>query len=381
METLKGFARRTTQSLREMVSGSETSPEEAKLVEIFSKVKTMEAKGEVICQKVIQAARLMEELGTTLKELGEEYKGVPDLPKESRELAEDVFIVGIKLVETSQEHQKGLKDNGFELLRAFSKQCAHLREVVETRRHHQLEYDFFKAKVQDLRSAPQKDFTRLPRNEQILESWRVELWRVTEQSKALCSQLYVDGRRAADRSVLTTVQVLHSFVDIASTGFAQTFQGVRLPSYSLEPVLPPTALPAAHAPSQQKHNTNGGTPSAMPPPPLQSGQGYTAAGITSASGSANLSSSRAGFAGAPVYLSAPPAWAGAGASTPVTLPPPPAVSTGSVHAPDSPHAYASSSQVTTPGATGVSATYRPPPPDPSPAPDNASSSGYQPPDV
>ncbi|CBZ29013.1 conserved hypothetical protein [Leishmania mexicana MHOM/GT/2001/U1103] len=249
METLKGFARRTTQSLREMVSRTEVSPEEMRLTEVMGKVRITEMKGEIICEKVIQAARLMGELGTTLREIGEEYKGVPDLPKESRELADDVFEVGVKLVETSQEHQKGLKDNGFELLRSFAKQCAQLREVEDARRHHQLEYDFFKSKVQSLRSSPQRDFTRLPRNEQILENWRVELWRATERSKALCSELFVSGRQAIDRSVLTTIQVLHSFVEIASTGFSQTFQGVRLPTYPKTPVLPPAALPPAPAPS------------------------------------------------------------------------------------------------------------------------------------
>ncbi|KPA83463.1 hypothetical protein ABB37_03087 [Leptomonas pyrrhocoris] len=366
METLKGFARRTTQSLREMVSGGESSPADARLTEISSKVKTMEAKGEVICQKVIQAARLMEELGTTLKELGEEYKGVPDLPKESRELAEDVFIVGIKLMETSQEHQKGLKDNGFELLRAFSKQCAHLREVEETRRHHQLEYDFFKSKVQDLRSVPQKDFTRLPRNEQILESWRVELWRVSEQSKALCSQLYVDGRRAIDRSVLTTVQVLHSFVEIASSGFAQTFQSVRLPSYPLEPVLPPTALPAAPAPSSSPAVHYGASGGSYAPPSAQ-GYGY-AGGNTSASGSFNVPSSRASLLGA----------SGNGGAPAPVAPPAPAASAGSLLGPHTPLTYASASERT--DATGGGADYEPPPLDSSEGRGDASG-GYQPPTV
>ncbi|KPI84839.1 hypothetical protein ABL78_6096 [Leptomonas seymouri] len=376
METLKGFARRTTQSLREMVSGSETSLEEARLQDISNKVRVIEAKGEAICRKVIQAARLMEELGTTLKELGEEYKGVPDLPKESRELAEDVFIVGIKLVETSQEHQKGLKDNGFELLRAFSKQCSHLREVEETRRHHQLEYDFFRAKVQDLRSAPQKDFTRLPRNEQILESWRVELWRVTERSKALCSQLYVDGRRAVDRSVLTTVQVLHSFVEIASTGFTQTFQSVRLPSYPLEPVLLPTALPVGPASSQDPSVSSGGI-IALPP---SQGYGHAGGNLSSladpgiSSRRASLPSSSSGGGGA-TYASAPPAWAGG--VSPQVAPPSPAASASSCHTPGSSLAYATSSQ---PLASGGAPGYQPPPSDPSSVYGNASS-GYQPPIV
>ncbi|KAG5498835.1 hypothetical protein JKF63_03124 [Porcisia hertigi] len=305
MEALKGFARRTTQSLRDMMSRAEMTPDEMRLMEVMSKVRMMETKGEVICEKVIRAAQLMGELGTTLREIGEEYKGVPDLPKESRDLAADVLEVGVKLLETSQEHQKGLKDNGFELLRNFAKQCAQLREIEEARRHHQLEYEFFKSKVHDLRSSPQKDFTRLPRNEQILENWRVELWRVTEQSKAMCSQLFVAGRQAIDRSVLTTIQVLHSFVEIASTGFSQTFQGVRLPTYSSTPVLPPTALPPPPAPSHRTPTVAGYDAPATSALFLSSGQvpGGAATGPIIAS----TPGAQVPLSGTS-YATAPPAW-------------------------------------------------------------------------
>ncbi|KAK7195375.1 hypothetical protein NESM_000464200 [Novymonas esmeraldas] len=322
MEALKGIARRTTQSFRELISRNEVTPEEMRLSEVMSTVWTVEAKGELICAKVIQAARLMGELGATLREIGEEYKCVPDLPQESRDLADDVFEVGVKLVETSQEHQKGLRDNGFEVLRTFSKQCAQLREVEATRRDHQLEYDFFKAKVQVLRNAPQKDITRLPRNEQILENWRVELWRATERSKAMCSQLYVDGRRAIDRSVLTTVQVLHSFVEIASAGFEQTFKEVRLPAYPTAPVLPPTALPAAPVPSHRPSLALGYDAAARPTP--------YAYGVGAASGPGGgvVGASNSGVPGTmptpgTTYASAPPGWSATYSASPAVPQPVP----------------------------------------------------------
>lgn len=366
METLKGFARRTTQSLREMVSRHEVTPEELLMADIMTKVRLMETKGEVICEKVIQAARLMGELGTTLREIGEEYKGVPDLPQESRDLASDVFEVGSKLIETSQEHQKGLKDNGFELLRAFSKQCGQLGEVEDARRHHQLEYDFFKAKVQDLRNTPQKDFTRLPRNEQILENWRVELWRATEHSKALCSQLYVDGRQAIDRSVLTTVQVLHSFVGIASSGFEQTFRGVQLPTYSSVPVLPPTPLPAGPAPAPRP-SYDGAAPST----PYAPG-GYGAAPAMGVPGAPypGVPAAHGGGSGT-AYPSAPPAWSA----------PPPPQPTG-VPA-GMPYGDATTYPAQMPPAANGSGGYYPPP---APLQQTRSSMGsgsvsYQPPNV
>ncbi|GET90944.1 hypothetical protein, conserved [Leishmania tarentolae] len=355
METLKGFARRTTQSLRELVSRTEVSPEEMRLTEVLTKVRIMDTKGEMICEKVIQAARLMGELGMTLREIGEEYKGVPDLPKESRELAEDVFEVGVKLVETSQEHQKGLKDNGFELLRSFSKQCAQLREVEDARRHHQLEYDYFKSKVQYLRSSPQKDFTRLPRNEQILENWRVELWRATERSKAMCSELFVSGRQAIDRSVLTTIQVLHSFVEIASTGFSQTFQGVRLPTYPQTPILPPAALPPAPAPS---------TPCAYP--------SHTASGVSTGAIEPTSSGARAPMPGT-TYAS-PPLSSPANSAGLVTVPHPAPLApvTGT------PYGGVPSYAITPEVAGTGAASYQPPPVDTHGSTDNGTTT-YQPP--
>ncbi|KAG5473328.1 hypothetical protein CUR178_03248 [Leishmania enriettii] len=376
MEALKGIARRTTQSLREMVSRTEVTPEEMRLTEVMAKVRVMETKGEVICEKVIQAARLMGELGTTLREIGEEYKGVPDLPKESRELADDVFEVGVKLVETSQEHQKGLKDNGFELLRSFSKQCAQLREVEEARRHHQLEYDFFKSKVEYLRTSPQKDFTRLPRNEQILENWRVELWRATERSKAMCSQLFVAGRQAIDRSVLTTIQVLHSFVEIASTGFSQTFQGVRLPTYPSEPVLPPAALPPSRTPMSApgyRPSLGPGYDASAPSTPYAY-SGHPAGGMVAGAIIATTPGTQGPVPGA-VYASASPAWP-ASPSGPVAAPQP----APPVPSPDTVYGGASLFAAAPAVADSGTSGYQPPPVDTRSLTDNGSAT-YQPPAV
>lgn len=243
METIKSLARRTQQSLRERLGQVEATPTEERLAEVSAKVRVMEQKSHSIAQKAVRAARLMEELGSTLKEIGEDYREVPDLAPESERLAAEVYNVGVKLLETSHEHQKGLKDNSFDLLSQFRKECDRMREVDATRRINQLEYDFFKTKVMALRRNPPADFSRIPRNEQIMENWRVELFRVTENNKALCSQLYLEGRRAIDMSVLTTVQVLNSFVQIASESFKATFYSAHLPQYPTAPVLPPSSLP------------------------------------------------------------------------------------------------------------------------------------------
>ncbi|RNF16350.1 uncharacterized protein Tco025E_05263 [Trypanosoma conorhini] len=262
METIKGLARRATQSLREKVLHGDASGHDETLEAASKKVFQYQRSGEAICVKMIRAAELIEELGKVLKEVAEEYQNVPDLLPVSSQLAADVLEVGTKLFVTAQEHQKGLKEQGFDVLNSFIKNISKLKDAEEARRKNQLEYDFFRQKVLGLRAMPPKDKSRIPRNEQKLENWRVEFWRATENSKAVCSQLYAEGRRAIDLSVLTLTRVLGSFLSIAGNGFKQQFVNARLPVYPTTSLLPSAPLPPNPMPPYQ-------------PPPPQAG-GYAA---------------------------------------------------------------------------------------------------------
>ncbi|EKF37717.1 hypothetical protein MOQ_002083 [Trypanosoma cruzi marinkellei] len=242
MEAIKGLARRTTQSIRDKVKNREAAGHDELLEGTSKKVLQYQRSSEVICTKLTRAAALIEELGRLLKDVGEEYQNIADLPQESSQLATDVLDLGTKLVATAQEHQKGLKE-GFDVLSAFIKNASKLRDAEKARRKNQLEYDFFRQKVIDLRSCPPKDTSRIPRNEQKMENWRVEFWRATENNKAVCSQLYVEGQRAIDLSVLTLTRVLGSFMNIAGDGFKQQLVNARLPVYPTAPILPPAPLP------------------------------------------------------------------------------------------------------------------------------------------
>lgn len=299
MDTIKGLARRTQQAWRERLTECNATLADPHVADVAQKVRVMEDRSVSICAKVVRAARLMEELGTTLREIGEEYKLMPDIALESLQLADNVLDVGMKLMDTSREHQKGLKDNGFDVLHHFSQECGRMKELEATQRHHQLEYDFFRLKVLALRQSPQKDFTRVPRNDKIMEDWRVEHWRATENYKALLSKLYLEGRQAVDRSVLTTVQVLNSFVDIASTGFKQTFYNARLPEYPTEPVLLPAPLPPSPLPPQVSQSSmgsglgiyghgggpySGETPTLLPPPSSSQHQQWSHPGDSGGAG-------------------------------------------------------------------------------------------------
>ncbi|ORC90723.1 uncharacterized protein TM35_000071470 [Trypanosoma theileri] len=274
MDAIKGLARRTTQSIREKVTHTETSPEDEMLDETSKKVRQFQKTSEVLCVKLIRAASLIEELGKLVKDIGEEYQKVPDLQPDAIKFADDVLEVGNKLIATAQEHQKGLKTQGFDVLNSFMKEVKKLKDAEDTRRKNQLEYDFFRRKVLELRRDPPKDTSRIPRNEQTLENWRVELWRATENNKAICSNLYAEGQRGIDLSVLTLTQVLGSYLGIAGGGFKQQFVNARLPVYPTGPILPPAPLPPNPLPPYQPPLQPGGYGSATYGQPPQPQQGW-----------------------------------------------------------------------------------------------------------
>ncbi|CCW61519.1 unnamed protein product [Phytomonas sp. EM1] len=251
MEAIKGLARRTSQSLKEKVSRVDANPEDTSIEEVARKVSELVARSRSISEKLSYSIRLLEDLGKTLKEIGEEHRQAPDLAVESRQLAESVYEIGIRLIELSSEHRIGLQSNCIDLLTHFTKECVKLSNLEDVRRCNRLEYNFFKSKVNRLREKPPKDFSRIPRNEQILENWRIELSRATENYKIFSSQLYLKGRQSLDRSVFTMVQVLKSFFEGAFMRFRQIFSTSRLPEYPTNPILRPTPLPPDPPPAPQ----------------------------------------------------------------------------------------------------------------------------------
>lgn len=259
MDAIKGLARRATQTFREKVTSAETTNDE-KLNDVCKKVRLMEKNAVTLSDKVLRVAKLIEELGALMKDIGEEFKSVPDLSPETQQIADDTLTFGTTLVQKATEHQQPLKEHAFDALGAFVRDIVKLRDAEDDRKKKQLEYDFFRQKVLELRKSPPKDFTRIPRNEQILENWRVELWKSTENTKTVASTLYSQGQRALDQSVLTVGQVLNSFLNIAASGAKHTYGNARLPLYSSAPVLTPAPLPPNPLPPFQYPN------SAAPPP-------------------------------------------------------------------------------------------------------------------
>ncbi|ESL06800.1 hypothetical protein TRSC58_05520 [Trypanosoma rangeli SC58] len=156
MEAIKGLARRTTQSFREKVTQRDTYDRDESLDVARKKILQYQRFGQVVCIKLIRAAELIEELCKILKDVGQEYQNVPDLLPESSQLAADVLDVGTKLFATAQEHQKGLKEQGFDVLNSFIKNTSKLKDAEEVRRKNQLEYAFFRQKVLGLRAVPPK---------------------------------------------------------------------------------------------------------------------------------------------------------------------------------------------------------------------------------
>ena len=266
MDAIKGLARRATQSLREKVSNADQTNDD-KLNDGVRKVRLFEKSSVTISDKVLKIARIMEELSTALRDIGEEVRQCPDLAPESAQLAEDMFNFGSTLLAKAQEHQAPLKDQAFDILGQFIRELPKLKDAEEDRKKKQLEYDFFRQKVLELRKSPPKDFTRIPRNEAILENWRQELWKSTENNKSVVSNLYAQGQRAVDQAVLTVAQVVGSFASLVSAGAKAQFVNARLPIYSNAPLLQPAPLPPNPLPPFQPPGTYQNSP-----PPAQ----YTA---------------------------------------------------------------------------------------------------------
>lgn len=238
MEAIKGLARRATQSVR-----GTSDAQDDKIPEVTRKVRAMEKAGVNLSDKILKVARLMGELGQTLKEIADEYKAVPDLLPEMTALADETLAMGHAVATKAGEFQTVLKEQGFDQIGLFLRELPKLRDAEEDRKKKQLEYDFFKNKVADLRKNPPKDTSRIPRNEGILENWRQELWKSTENLKQLLSNLHASGQRALDQSVLTVDMTVTNFAGYTAALGKQHFVNARLPMYSPAPILPPMALP------------------------------------------------------------------------------------------------------------------------------------------
>ncbi|CAD2217925.1 hypothetical protein ADEAN_000541100 [Angomonas deanei] len=184
----------------------------------------------------------MEDVGQTLKEIGEEYQQTPKISPDAVEMAQQLIVLGNAVVDSSHQHQKEIHNDGYKVVQKFTKQCPRLAQLEEARGSAKLEYDFFKRKVDTLKGTPQTDPSRLPRNEQRLESWRVELWKASESSRAAASELFLAGRNACDTGVYTVTTVLKSFFKTVHDAFSSEVRIVSAPSVFNDVLLPPLPL-------------------------------------------------------------------------------------------------------------------------------------------
>ncbi|AAZ12026.1 uncharacterized protein TEOVI_000596600 [Trypanosoma equiperdum] len=270
MESFKGLARRVTQSVKEKVSNVEPTEEDEALAQACKKVRQLEKVGKVLEEKFVRASMLIEELSGILKEIGLEYMRVPDVQPESEKVARDLFSLGNSLLDSSVAQRKELKEDGTDMLSAFLKNVSVLDASEESYRKFRLEHNFQREKVWKLRRAESQDSDRLIRNECKLEDWHVKLWTAGEKSRAACSQLYYDGRTSIDLSVMSFTKVLSAYFGAVGTKMNEMFSSITLPTYSTEPLLPPTKLPPSSA--QLCKPPVGGTASVPEPDEQQQNQ-------------------------------------------------------------------------------------------------------------
>lgn len=241
MDAFKGVFRRATQAAKEKI-GSADATEDSQLAEIAKKIRLFEKTGVHLSDKITRISRNMEELMTQLKEFGDSFKQITEPGSEMSSLADELMNVANESQAKVAELQKGLRDS-FDNIGAFLREVPKLKEVEEDRKKKQLEFDFFKTKVAELKKSPPKDYTRIPRNEGILENWRVELWKSTENCKAVASGLYIGGMRCLDVSAYTVAMTLSNLWNAQLQMAKLHFVNARLPVYPAAPVLQPSPLP------------------------------------------------------------------------------------------------------------------------------------------
>lgn len=252
MDAIKGIARRATQSVRSAVSDGGKTEEDKAIDDTRAKILQFERVSSVVGGKLERIGALYEELGRLLGEVAADYRDAPDKAPEADDLQRELQAAAAEIEEKGKEFRKKLKEDAQDPLTMFLKEIPKLRDIEEDRHKKHLEYDFFRTKVLSLRSDPPKDSSRIPRNEAILESWRIELWKATEVNKAAVSSLYSHGRQTIDRSILILAQTSGLYVHSATQAIKKHLFNAKLPVYDQAQKLTPSPLPPNPLPPFQQ---------------------------------------------------------------------------------------------------------------------------------
>jgi hypothetical protein len=242
MESIKGLARRATQSTKERFGADSTK--DIRIEEVTKKITGFSRASTKMSDKVTRLGRVFEELGMILSDLAADYKSTTPAPGcEMDKLADEMAAMGAEVTEKSKEFHKILKENAFDPITGFLKELPKAKLAEDEQKKVQLEFDFFRNKVTELKRSHQKDPTRIPRNEAILEKWRVDLHNSTEKSKSVVSELFAQGQKVIDMALFTVSQCVGNYSTYVTALSTQHFLGARLPVYPTAPILLPTPLP------------------------------------------------------------------------------------------------------------------------------------------
>lgn len=253
MDAVKGVFRRANQSIKEK-SGKVENSTDKEVLNAMNRVRSMATAGNGMMDKVAKLSRAMEDVGALTIGIAEDYKNqvVEGLTApEMVQLMVEMNACGQEIVGKAQELQRSMKENAYDNIGAFAKEVPNLKNLEEDMTKKQLEYDFFKNKVNELCRNPPKDSTRIPRNEGIRENWRQQHWHAQEHLKQVISNLHSNGMRSMDTCVYTVAMTLGNFSGYTVNSAKNHFVNARLPTYNTTPLLPPAQIPPPPPPFQQ----------------------------------------------------------------------------------------------------------------------------------
>ena len=254
MEKIKSIARRMTEERREKTGKSDATID-AQTDEGYKRVKCMENVALSISEKVSRLVKAMDDITFLCRGIAEDYRTVThgamgQAPPEMVHMATELHNFGQELSQKLDDIKGEMKKGSFDNLVNYAREFSQIDQMNDDRKKKQLEYDFFRHKLEKLiqNELKEKDSTRIPRNEGLCEKWRQELYRSTESMKIKGNRLYMAGKKQIDLSLYTVCMGVGNFSGFALNSAKAHFGTIGLPSYVDVDIMPPKALPPPPAP-------------------------------------------------------------------------------------------------------------------------------------
>jgi len=200
-ESVRGFFRRQTQKVGQTYGHNEKTVDPA-LVEMVCRYECMRKANEFLTKAVDGFCKNIAATTESLNEVRAAMVLVQSVEK-------DVFVNEARQLEVAYDELlgqqeaiiKSLRGSSVEPLLRVKEKDQEVKATLDELEAKALEFDFFRNKVKELKATPQKDPTRLPRNEQELENWDRYYHAQSTKTKEDVTSVLDEGRKAQYQTI------------------------------------------------------------------------------------------------------------------------------------------------------------------------------------